>query len=162
MTQNPPTDQQLDQIEARANAAEDGWHVVIDDTDPHRFEIHGDGPTHVAVFGGDPDDGFASYPVEANALFAAHARQDVPALLAEVRRLRAELTREQENYQAYRISAEGAKQMCADRLNAVTDLLDQQELAARGFEVPVPEWVAVVRRTIAAPASAVAVPGGEQ
>jgi hypothetical protein len=83
----PLTVQQLADIEARVNAAEDGWHVVVD-TDTGRHEVHGDGPTHVAVFGGDPDDGFASYPVEANAEFAAHARGDVPALLAEVARLK--------------------------------------------------------------------------
>ncbi|MFJ2000295.1 hypothetical protein [Streptomyces chartreusis] len=86
---NTPLD--LDAIEARANAAEDGWTVLISEADPHRFEIHGDGPTHVAVFGGNPDDAFASYPVRENAVFAAHAREDVPALLAEVRRLRDEL-----------------------------------------------------------------------
>jgi hypothetical protein len=88
---NTPLD--LDAIEARAQAAEDGWTVLIDEADPHRFEIHGDGPTHVAVFGGNPDDAFASYPVRENAVFAAHARGDVPALLAEVRRL-ADLVRE--------------------------------------------------------------------
>jgi hypothetical protein len=90
MTNHTPlTVHQLAEIEARVNDAEDGWHVVVDEANPHRFEIHGDGPTHVAVFGGDWDDAFASYPVEANAAFAAHARTDVPALLAEVRRLRA-------------------------------------------------------------------------
>jgi hypothetical protein len=51
------------------------------------------------------------------------AGTDVPALLAEVRRL-------------------------TDRINAVTGLLDQQELAARGFEVPLPEWVSAVRRAV--------------
>lgn len=86
---NQPLD--LDTIEARTNAAEGGWHVVPDDADPYRFEIHGDGPTHIAVFGGNPDDGFASYPVRENAEFAAHARTDVEQLVAEVRRLRAEL-----------------------------------------------------------------------
>jgi hypothetical protein len=106
MTQPPLTDQQLDDIEARTTAAEDGWHVVID-TDTYRHEIHGDGPTHVAVFGGNPDDGFASYPVEANAEFAAHARADVPALLAEVRRLRTRTLTEGE-YDAAWHAVEGA------------------------------------------------------
>jgi hypothetical protein len=78
----PLSPKRLAEIVARVEAAEDGWHVVPDGTDPHRFEIHGDGPTVVAVFGGD------SYPVRENAEFAAHARQDVPALLAEVDRLR--------------------------------------------------------------------------
>lgn len=83
----PLTIHQLAAIEARVNAAEDGWHVVVD-TDTYGHEIHGDGPTHVAVFGGNRDDASASYPVEANAQFAAHARADVPALLAEVARLK--------------------------------------------------------------------------
>jgi hypothetical protein len=51
-------------------------------------------------------------------------------LKEEIDRLRAELARE------------------TDRINAITGLLDQQELAARGFEVPLPEWVSVVRRTV--------------
>jgi hypothetical protein len=85
----PLSEQQLAEIAVRVAAAEGGWHVVSDEIDPHRFEIHGDGPTHVAVFGGNSDDGFASYPVRENAEFAAHAREDVPALLAEVGRLRA-------------------------------------------------------------------------
>lgn len=83
----PMTADQLAQIEARVNAAENGWHLVADADDPYRYEIHGDGPTRVAVFGGDPDDSAASYPTEENARFAAHARSDVPALLAEVKRL---------------------------------------------------------------------------
>ena len=88
-TTTPLTEDYLAQVEARTNAAENGWHLVEDPEDPYRFEIHGDGPTRVAVFGGDPDDASASYPTEENARFAVHARRDVPALLAEVRRLRA-------------------------------------------------------------------------
>jgi hypothetical protein len=87
----PMTDDHLAKIEARANAAENGWSVVADTDDPYRYEIHGDGPTRVAVFGGDPDDSTASYPTEENARFAAHARSDVPELLAEVKRLAGEL-----------------------------------------------------------------------
>lgn len=74
--------ERLAEIAARAVAAEDGWHVVPVEDDPHHFEIHGDGPTLVAAFGGD------SYPVRENAQFAAAARRDVPELLAEVERLR--------------------------------------------------------------------------
>jgi hypothetical protein len=83
----PMTVERLAEIEARANAAENGWSIVADTDDPYRYEIHGDGPTRVAVFGGDPDDSMASYPTEENARFAAHARSDVPVLLAEVKRL---------------------------------------------------------------------------
>lgn len=86
----PLTEQQLDDMLDRANQAENGWHLVPDKDDPFRFEIHGDGPTHVAVFGGDPEDSSASYDSEANARFAVHARWDVTALVMEVRRLRAD------------------------------------------------------------------------
>lgn len=89
----PMTAEHLAKIEGRANAAENGWSVVADPDDPYRYEIHGDGPTRVAVFGGDPDDSTASYPTEENALFAAHARCDVPVLVHEVRRLNAELAK---------------------------------------------------------------------
>jgi hypothetical protein len=84
------------------------------------------------------------------------SRAAVPLLLAEIRRLRAELATERENYAAYRSGAEGAKQMLTNRLNAVTDLCDEQALAARAFEVPVPEWIGVVRRAVdpLAPAAA--------
>ena|SRR5690242_13687090 len=81
----PP--ERLAEIRARVEAAEGGWHVVDDPAEPYRFEIHGDGPTIVAVFGGD------SYPVRENAEFAAHAREDVPALLAEVDRQAREIER---------------------------------------------------------------------
>lgn len=89
----PPTDKQLAEMRARCTAAENGWHLVPDEDDVYRFEIHGDGPTHVAVFGGDPDDSMASYPTHENALFAVHARWDVPVLLDEVDRLKVALRR---------------------------------------------------------------------
>jgi hypothetical protein len=111
------------------------------------------------------------------------AGTDVPALLAEVHRLRAErdryrgawqsarfraeaygegilrvvkdreayqgwLKQAEENYAAYRTGAEGAKRMLADRVNAVTDLCDEQEMAARLFELPAPEWIAAVRHAV--------------
>jgi hypothetical protein len=88
----PLTDAELAAIQARCDEAEGGWHLVEDPDDVYRLEIHGDGPTLVAVFGGDPDNGSASYPTRENALFAAHARHDVPALLAEVRRLQLQVT----------------------------------------------------------------------
>lgn len=73
--------------------------------------------------------------------------EDVPALLAEVERLKAELDGERENYAAYRTGAEGAKGMLARRIDAVTDLCDGAEQQARRWEnpLPVPEWVERVR-----------------
>ncbi|MYS16596.1 hypothetical protein [Streptomyces sp. SID4982] len=88
MTQ-PPTDQQLDEIEDRTNAATPGpWEFVTDDHGSHGIEtsIWSEG-THryvaETVTGMSPADGG----------FTAHAREDVRTLLAEVRRLRAELAR---------------------------------------------------------------------
>lgn len=96
----PLTDADLADIQTRCDEAEDGWHLIEDPDDVYRLEIHGDGPTLVAVFGGDPDNGSASYPTRENALFAVHARWDVPALLAEVRRLRAQHVRAVEMIEA--------------------------------------------------------------
>ena len=82
------TDQELDEIEARAAAAAPapwmrngktsaGWR--IDDADPTRVGIS---------FILTPT---AIVPRDENAVFIAEARQDVPALVAEVRRLKAAL-----------------------------------------------------------------------
>jgi hypothetical protein len=107
-------------IEARVAAAEDGWHLVQDPDDPYRLEIHGGGPTHVAVFGGDPDDGSASYPTRENAEFAAHARADVPAMAAEIRRLRA--VRDERTQHLVNIDAERERLMAeVTRLRAERD-----------------------------------------
>lgn len=78
-TTTPITDQQLDEIEARTTAASLGpWTVSEDYSD---------------VLSPDGDQ-LASYwnptAETRNGEFIAHAREDVPALLAEVRRLRAE------------------------------------------------------------------------
>ena len=84
----PPTTQQLDDIEQRANAATpgpwctDSWEIY----QGAEFEAGAEwiGET---CRSGEMDDG------RADAEFVAHARTDVPALLAEVRRLRAVLDR---------------------------------------------------------------------
>lgn len=153
------------EIRARLTAAEDGWHVVPDENDPHRFEIHGDGPTHVAVFGGDPDDGFASYPVHANAEFAAHAREDVPVLLTELDRTRAELAhseRIRENAD-FHLGQEMARRQLAEKettqLRADLDTARQHiaELEtyalgcdAEGCTIPHSSWCETAKKTAAA------------
>lgn len=82
---HPMTEQQLQKIEARVRAASPGpwekdracggWPVVVNE----------DGKSFIASFK-------ASYSnqdrEDANAELTAHSRQDLPALLAEVRRLR--------------------------------------------------------------------------
>lgn len=106
---NNPLD--LDAIEARANAATPGpWGFYdgsnyadvaadMEVTSPGSYsyrekvarledEDYWDDPAHE-----DDDEEQASQQMAANAAFIAHAREDVPALLAEVRRL-ADLVRE--------------------------------------------------------------------
>jgi hypothetical protein len=41
-----------------------------------------------------------------------------------------------------------------DQLTAVTALCDEQDMAARLFELPTPEWIVAVRRAIEDPAAA--------
>lgn len=91
------TDEELAAIEARANAATPGpWRDEGPDERRPRYP-------HDAIVGPAEDCGipamiakargfYHSAEVEtANSQFIAHAREDVPALVAEVRRLRAEL-----------------------------------------------------------------------
>lgn len=75
-------EQRLAEIEARANAATPGpWRTeaagidsyIVSDTD--------------LIFGGEHHEGYID-PEDPNAVFTAHAREDIPALVAEVRRLR--------------------------------------------------------------------------
>jgi hypothetical protein len=107
MTENPLTDQQLDEIEQRADAATKGpWgfydgdnyaDVAADLTMTGRGsysyrekiarledETYWDDSAHE-----DDDEDRAPEQMAANAAFIAHARADMPVLLAEVRRLRA-------------------------------------------------------------------------
>jgi hypothetical protein len=112
----PLTEQQLNDIEARINAATPGpW--------MRKTEL----ASHIVyVDNAAPNDGTSSplwnaeWATEADGEFTAHARTDVPALLAEVRRLRTESA-------------------------AVAAFLDEQDRAARLFELPTPAWVEAVR-----------------
>lgn len=134
---SPLTEQQLTDIEARATAATQGpWTVELEQCDcSDGYCHHGTYVSAIYAADGARRDEIGDF-TDADWQFTIHARQDVPALLAEVRRLQTEL------------------ETANARVNAVTDLLDQQELAARGFEVPLPEWVSVVRRAVdAAPAA---------
>lgn len=79
------SDERLEQVRARAAAATPGPWEAWDTGDPPaedeaRAWIVTPGSLHLAtLYAGDPS---------ANATFAAHAREDIPALLAEVERLR--------------------------------------------------------------------------
>lgn len=82
------TDEELNAIEARAAAATPGPWWVYDDGRSAGV-VNGDGSTYhrpyrAMICGGDAHEGYFDGP---DADFIAHARTDVPALVAEVRRL---------------------------------------------------------------------------
>lgn len=84
------TDEQLREIEERANAATPGAWVVVAKgnsrtvmADRHVSKDLGY-RWKVAVFAGDPKSGDRT---DANGEFIAHAREDIPALIAEIREL---------------------------------------------------------------------------
>lgn len=126
---NPITDAQLDEIDARHNAATPGpWGSHRDLDGVYTIQAR----PRVTCAGMETDGDIATLAAGrtdaesyANARFIGHAREDVPALLAEVRRLRAQL-------------------------DAVTGLCDAAEKQAARWEhpLPVPEWVAEVRRAV--------------
>ena len=78
------TDEQLDAIAARANAAQPGPWLRYTQSD-HASLRSSNGEMVAGTFGWE----WGGIEHEADADFIAHAREDVPALLAEVRRLRA-------------------------------------------------------------------------
>lgn len=88
------TEDKLAEIEARASSATPGpwlmehdvWHPVI-----RQSQFDGFGPIVCREANGD--SGLRWHP---NADFISHAREDVPALVAEVRRLREALAAERE------------------------------------------------------------------
>lgn len=83
------TDEQLKEIEARASAAVAGpWKPALDPVRPPDRGLAVDTPdgfvlVRTRFLTGPNADG-----IRADAEFIAHAREDVPALVAEVRRLR--------------------------------------------------------------------------
>ena len=84
---DPLTDAYLDAIEQRAHAATEGpWEATAQDHAAWDVPIL-DRTGHYLVI--CPDCGVRGGYERADAEFIAHARSDVPALLAEVRRLRA-------------------------------------------------------------------------
>lgn len=119
----PPTEQQLDEIEARHTAATKGpW---------KRSEDYSD---IVAPDGSQ----LASYWLAADGEFIAHAPDDVRTLLDEVRRLQG-----QRRYLIEQLARKDARSGEADE--KLREFLDEQELAARAFELPTPAWVEAVR-----------------
>jgi hypothetical protein len=98
------TEEELIEIEARCNAATPGpWEQVKKSV---RIAGLGDLPHAPNAYGGGIcnclgaqrlyRDDQVDRPAVANAVFIAASRSDVPALVAEVRRLRAELARRED------------------------------------------------------------------
>jgi len=90
MSNQPPTDDELQQIRARAEAATPGpWEVFHIEEEDRRATIRRPivGMAKDAKGWWDIDSSILSEP---DARFIAHARVDIPALLAEVERLRTE------------------------------------------------------------------------
>ena len=78
------TETELDAIEARANAATPGpWEIFNDDLDGHIIA------GRYSICGGERHEGYV-HADDLNIIFIAHARTDVPRLIAEVRQLIAE------------------------------------------------------------------------
>lgn len=96
MTDQPPlSDAELDVIEARAAAASSApWRDWIEARDNHC----GDDFIAIGDFDDSQPDMYVQHSIAArlvpapaaDLVFIAHARQDIPHLIAEVRRLRAE------------------------------------------------------------------------
>lgn len=91
---DPMTQERLDAIKARCEAATLGpWYVEYEMDGPFAEPQCIQGPENVTTY----HDAYNDYRVsavvemaEADLEFIAHARQDIPDLLAEVERLRAE------------------------------------------------------------------------
>lgn len=103
------TDLDLDAIEARANAATEGPWIIV----PEKCGPDGQGVFTAEEFGhvcevGDPYPRGANRPQESMEFIAA-AREDVPALVAEVRRLRA-------REEAFRLNAAEVREFAASKL----------------------------------------------
>lgn len=89
------TDLDLDAIQARADAATPGpWH--LDDEHIGVWTSAVDAPGGAICEPSDPYPRGLNHPLE-NMRFVTHARQDIPALVAEVRRLRDQLAYEERN-----------------------------------------------------------------
>ena len=87
------TDEWLAEIEARCNAATPGpWILMPERCGPDGQEVYESQDLGCICSVGDPYPRGQNYPQE-NMEFIASARTDTPALVAEVRRLRAELAK---------------------------------------------------------------------
>lgn len=85
------TDEQLAEIEARANAATPGpwfWTGRVDDWGHSGPDLMGPNDAVVCQSWGHDADGLEI--ADSDMSFIANAREDIPALIAEIRRLRSQ------------------------------------------------------------------------
>lgn len=86
------TDSELAAIEARAKRATEGpWTIKSVWTDKHSGADEVSGANGQSVCLCDEHDGGYNPNTQRNVDFIAHARTDIPALIAEIRRLRADM-----------------------------------------------------------------------
>lgn len=88
------TTNDLDAITARVDAANEGPWAIWHDLDHQGYKTVGDAESYAAVLDGDvaeESNPAAHVYTDEDAEFIAHAREDVPDLVAEVRELRAKV-----------------------------------------------------------------------
>lgn len=157
--------ERLAEIVARLEAATPGpWRVERDEPTLSRFVVDADGLLTI-------DFGYVGNANQPDARFVAHAREDVPALLAEVDRLRVQCTAgvASEQVLQQQIDGQGAE---VDRLRAELAAAHQRIAALEALAADATEYrvllpdgggselrVSRCRSGIAAGAWAVAVPG---
>ena len=109
----------LDAIGQRANAATEGpWSQDSDDPGLVWGEQRSSGDGYWSLFASETGHDATAQPQDAE--FIAHARTDVPALLAEVRRLRAMEQRVREYTRSIRY-VDGAHYAISDRIYEALD-----------------------------------------
>lgn len=138
--------ERLAEIAARASIATEGPWRVVEGHEIHQGAEFGDFAVYVAQT--DPDCGCVQSVADAE--FIAHAREDVPALLADNERLRArvaELEAERAKYVGVEPTIAEEMAYLSRCIDSVLELCDKAEQQAKRWEnpLPVPEWVARVR-----------------
>jgi hypothetical protein len=104
MTDERITDSELDAMGARAEAATPGPWETIHKYDGGLYSDHVVSPDRrcIANINAHPNFGGKPYKAKEIAEFIAHSREDIPRLIAEVRRLREENKRAEKSYE-YRL-----------------------------------------------------------
>jgi hypothetical protein len=134
----PLDDTRLAEIAARVEKATPGPWSAHEDWPGRVFSDGNPNYLHIARTTG--------WNAEANEKFIAHAREDVPALLAEVERLKAELAK----YVGQEPTVAEEMAYLSRSVQAVADVCDKAEQQALRWEnpLPAPEWVGAIRQAL--------------